>query len=153
MAVVKTILKNTDQEAIVKVQGTAGAATIDLATDLLASSQALDGATQTVNITGFQWSGDTNGVIQITRNSVVIATLQTTAAGALEMNGQMMIPDTIENTQDIVVTISGAQSECWIKLRKAGGYKSKVENSTYGSYDDPTRVGASTTLSGSPDKV
>lgn len=153
MAVVKTILKNTDQEAVVKVQGTAAAATITLATDLLASSQALDGATQTVNITGFQWSGAPDGVITVTRNSVVIATLQTTAAGALEMNGQMMIPDTIENTQDIVITISGAQSECWIKLRKAGGYKSKVENATYGSYDDPTRVGASTTLSGSPDKV
>lgn len=153
MAVVKTILKNTDQEAVVKVQGTAASATIALATDLLASSQALDGATQTVNITGLQWSGAPDGVITVTRNSVVIATLQTTAAGALEMNGQMMIPDTIENTQDIVVTISGAQSECWIKLRKAGGYKSKVENATYGSYDDPTRVGASTTLSGSPDKV
>lgn len=153
MAVVKTILKNTDQEAVVKVQGTAASATITLATDLLGSSQALDGATQTVNITGLQWSGAPDGIITITRNSVVIATLQTTAAGALEMNGQMMIPDTIENTQDIVVTISGAQSECWIKLRKAGGYKSKVENATYGSYDDPTRVGASTTLSGSPDKV
>lgn len=153
MAVVKTILKNTDQEAVVKVQGTAASATIALATDLLGSSQALDGATQTVNITGLQWSGAPDGVITVTRNSVVIATLQTTAAGALEMNGQMMIPDTIENTQDIVVTISGAQSECWIKLRKAGGYKSKVENATYGSYDDPTRVGASTTLSGSPDKV
>ena len=153
MAVVKTILKNTDQEAVVKVQDTAASATIALATDLLASSQALDGATQTVNITGLQWSGAPDGIITITRNSVVIATLQTTAAGALEMNGQMMIPDTIENTQDIVVTISGAQSECWIKLRKAGGYKSKVENATYGSYDDPTRVGASTTLSGSPDKV
>lgn len=153
MAVVKTILKNTDQEAVVKVQGTAASATIALATDLLGSSQALDGATQTVNITGLQWSGAPDGIITITRNSVVIATLQTTAAGALEMNGQMMIPDTIENTQDIVITISGAQSECWVKLRKAGGYKSKVENATYGSYDDPTRVGASTTLSGSPDKV
>ena len=153
MAVVKTILKNTEQEAIVKVQGTAAAATITLDVDLLSASQTLDGATQNVTITGLQWSGATNGEIQITRNSVVIATLQTTAAGALEMGGQMMIPDSIESDEDIVVTISGAQSECWLRLKKVSGYKPKVENSTYGAYDDPTRIGASTTLSGSPDKA
>lgn len=153
MAVVKTILKNTEQDAVVKVAGTAAAATITLATDLLSTRQALDGATQTVTIAGLQWSGAPDGIITISRNSVVIATLQTTAAGALEMNGQMMIPDSIEATSDIVVTISGAQSECWIRLKKVGGYKPKVEYSTYGAYDDETRVGASTTTSGSPDKV
>lgn len=153
MAVVKTILKNTEQDAVVKVAGTAAAATITLATDLLSTRQELDGATQTVTIAGLQWSGDTNGIIQITRNSVVIATLQTTAAGALEMNGQMMIPDSVEATSDIVVTISGAQSECWIRLKKVSGYKPKVEYASYGAYDDESRVGASTTTSGSPDKV
>ena len=153
MAVAKTILKNTEQDAVVKVAGTAAAATITLATDLLSTRQELDGATQTVTIAGLQWSGDTNGIIQITRNSVVIATLQTTAAGALEMNGQMMIPDSVEATSDIVVTISGAQSECWIRLKKVSGYKPKVEYASYGAYDDESRVGASTTTSGSPDKV
>lgn len=142
MAVTKTILKNTNNESVVKVAGTAAAATIDLSTDLLASTQALDGATQTVNIVGLQWSGAPDGVITITRNSVVIATLQTTAAGALEMNGQMMIPDTIENTSDLVVTISGAQSECWIRLRKVGGYATKVETAVFGAYDDQSVVGS-----------
>jgi len=153
MAVVKTILKNTNQESIVKIAGTAAAATITLGTDLVASTQAVDGATQTVNIIGLVWTGAAEGVIQITRNSVVVFTLQSNAAGALDFAGQQMIPDTIENTQDVVVTISGAQAECWIRLRKIGGYVTKVEDATYGSYDDPTRVGASTTLSGSPDKV
>ena len=153
MAVVKTVLKNTNQEAVVKVAGTAAAATIDLSVDLLAASQALDGETQTVNIAGLVWTGATNGIIQITRNSVVVATLQANAAGGLDFTGQMMIPETIGNTSDIVVTISGAQAECWIRLRKVSGYATKVEYATYGSYDDETRVGASTTLSGSPDKA
>jgi hypothetical protein len=153
MAVVKTILKNTNQEAVVKVAGTAAAATIDLDVDLLPASQAKDGDTQTVNIAGLVWTGASGGVITITRNSVVVATLQAAPSGAIDFTGQMMIPDTISNTSDIVVTISGAQAECWIRLRKVSGYASKVEYATYGSYDDETRVGASTSLSGSPDKV
>jgi hypothetical protein len=107
MAVTKTVLKNTNQESVVKVAGTAAAATIDISTDLLASTQALDGATQTVNIIGLVWTGATDGIITITRNSVVITTLQANAAGMLFFDGQSMIPDTIQNTSDIVVTISG----------------------------------------------
>jgi len=153
MPVVKTVLKNVNQEAVVKVAGTAAAATIDLSTDLVASTQALDGETQTVNIVGLVWTGATDGIITITRNNVVIATLQANAAGALEFGGQQMIPETINNTSDVVVTISGAQAECWVRLRKVSGYATKVEYATYGAYDDETRIGASTSISGSPDKV
>jgi hypothetical protein len=151
MAVVKTVLKNVNQETVVKVAGTAAAATIDLSTDLVSATQALDGETQTVNIVGIVWTGAADGIITITRNSVVIATLQANAAGALDFAGQQMIPETINNTSDIVVTISGAQAECWVRLRKVSGYKTKVEYSTYGAYEDESRVGASTTLPGSPD--
>jgi hypothetical protein len=153
MAVTKTILKNANNESIVKVAGTAAAATIDLSADLVSSTQALDGATQTVNIAGLVWTGAADGIITITRNSVVVTTLQANASGALDFTGQMMVPETIENTSDIVVTISGAQSECWIRLRKTGGYADKVETGIYGSYDDTTRVGAKTTVTGSPDYV
>jgi hypothetical protein len=142
MAVVKTVLKNTNQESVVKVAGTAAAATITLATDLLASTQALDGETQTANIVGVTWTGGTNGIISIARNSVVVMTLQANAAGSLEFGGQNMIPDTIGSTSDIVVTISGAQAECWLRLRKVSGYATKVETATYGAYDDVTAVGS-----------
>lgn len=152
MAVVKTVLKNTNQEAVVKVAGTAAAATIDLNADIVASTQVADDGAQTVNIIGLVWTGAAGGVITITRNSVVITTLQANAAGALDFSGQQMIPETINNTHDVVVTISGAQAECWVRLRKVTGYTTKVEPATYGYYDDETRVGASTTLSGSPDK-
>ena len=141
MAVVKTILKLSETDAVVKVQGTAAAATIDLQTDLLASTQLLDGATQSVVISGVQWAGAADGIITITRNSIVIMTLQANAAGAFEMNGQKMIPDAIEKTNDVVVTISGAQAECWLRLKKIGGYKSKIETSVYGSYDNPALAG------------
>ena len=142
MAVTKTVLKNTNQESVVKVAGTAAAATIDISADLLASTQALDGATQTVNIIGLVWTGATDGIITITRNSVVITTLQANAAGMLYFDGQSMIPDTIQNTSDIVVTISGAQAECWIRLRKVGGFASKVETAVFGAYDNETAVGS-----------
>ena len=61
MAVVKTVLKNVNQETVVKVAGTAAAATIDLSTDIVAASQEIDGSTQTVNIIGLVWTGATDG--------------------------------------------------------------------------------------------
>ena len=153
MPVAKTVLKNVNQETVIKVAGTDATSTIDLSTDLVAASQETDGSTQTVNIIGLVWTGAPDGVVTLTRNSVVVATLQANAAGSLEFGGQAMIPETINNTSDIAVTISGAQAECWIRLRKVSGYKTKVEYSTYGAYEDESRVGASTTLSGSPDKA
>jgi hypothetical protein len=153
MAVTKTILKNTNQESVVKVAGTAAASTIDLSVDLLAGSQALDGATQRVNIAGVQWVGLANATITITRNSVNILTLPGGGADYIEFAAGSGFVDNIENASDIVVTIAGAEAQCYLTLRKVSGYATKVENATYGAYDDETRVGASTTLSGSPDKV
>lgn len=142
MAVVKTIMKKTHQEAIVKVAGTAAAGTIDLSADLVAAGQALDGDTQKVSITGVTWAGATNGVITITRNSIVIMTLQANAAGMLYFDGQSMVPDNIEEASDIVVTISEAQAECWLKLRKVSGYKTTIEPEQFGPYDNPAVAGS-----------
>lgn len=141
MAVTKTVLKKVHQEAVVKVAGTDAAATISLANDLLPSTQVLDGDTQTVSITGATWTGATNGIATISRGGVTVMTLQANAAGTLSFDGQTMIPDTIGSTSDIVVTISGAQTECWLKLRKVSGYKTTVEPEQFGSYDDPTTAG------------
>lgn len=152
MAVTKTILKNTHQEAIVKVAGTADTAIIDLDVDLTNSGQEAD-TTQVVTLAGIVWTGALNGVITITRNSIPVMTLNTNNPGDIDFTERGFIPDNTEQTQDISVVISGAQCECWIKLRKVSGYKTKIETTTYGPYDDPTRVGASTTMSGSPDRV
>jgi len=140
MAVTKTILKNTNQETIIKVAGTAAAATINLQTDCLASTQSLSGATQTANIVGVQWIGLSNSVITITRNSVNVNTINAEDGGSLFLAEGYVDPT--ENTSNVVVTISGAEAQCYIKLRKVGGYASKVETAVYGAYDDESAVGS-----------
>lgn len=153
MAVTKTILKNTNNEAVVKIAGTADGATINLSTDLVATTQAVDGATQTVNIAGVHWVGLPNATITITRNSVNILTLPGGGADYMEFAAGAGFVDSIENTSNIIVNIAGAEAQCYLVLRKVSGYATKVETVVYGAYDDVSRVGASTTLSGSPDKV
>lgn len=143
MAVTKTVLKKTQLESIVKVAGTAAAATIDLDVDLVADSEAAGtSGTQRVNIVGVVWTGASGGVITITRNSVVIMTLQAAPFGVIDFSGQQMISDSIENDEDVVVTISGAQAECWLRLRKVAGYNTKIQPEQFGSYDDPTSTTA-----------
>lgn len=151
MAVTKTVLKNTNQETVVKVAGTDAAVTIDLQTDCLASTQALDGVTQTVNIISANWTGLPSSTITVSRNSVTVLPITGDQPQNLDLAGQGYV-DTVENTSDVVVTITGTAA-IYLVLRKVSGYATKVENATYGIYDDPTRVGASTTMSGSPDKV
>ena len=142
MAVQKTILKKTHQEAVVKVAGTAAAATIDLDQDIIATGQTIDGDVQQVNIVGVTWTGADNGIITIARNNVTIMTLQANAAGMLDFSGQSMIPDSVNNASDVIVTISGAQAECWIRLRKVGGYKTTIEPEQFGPYDNPAVAGS-----------
>ena len=142
MAVRKTILKNTNQETIIKIPGTAAAATIDLDVDLLASTQAVSGGTQTVNIVGAKWHGLSGSTITVTRNSVNILTLPGDAPHDIDMAAGSGFVDSEENTSDIVVTIAGAEAQCYLILRKVGGYATKVETAVYGAYDDQTAVGS-----------
>ena len=142
MAVRKTILKNTNQETIIKIAGTAAAATIDLDVDLLASTQAVSGGTQTVNIVGAKWHGLSGSTITVTRNSVNILTLPGDAPHDIDMAAGSGFVDSEENTSDIVVTIAGAEAQCYLILRKVGGYATKVETAVYGAYDDQTAVGS-----------
>lgn len=147
----KTILKNTVQEAVVKITGV-GTETIGIATDVLADSQALSGATQTVNIVAMRYSGLASSAITVTRNSVVVSSFSAEGEGTINFIGEGYV-DSTGNTSDLVVAISGANAQLYLTLRKVSGYAPKVENATYGAYDDPTRIGASTSISGSPDKV
>jgi hypothetical protein len=149
----QAIIKNTHQEVVVKVWGASGVTeVIDIST-LLAAGQAVDGATQSVTITGVQWTGAPGGVATITRNNETIMTLQAAPTGMLLFDGQTMPSENRQATSDISVAITVAAAEVWIKMRKVSGYATFIEDATYGHYDDPTRIGASTTKSGSPDKV
>jgi len=142
MAVTKTILKNTNNETIVKIAGTAASATITLNSDCVASTQATSGATQTVNIVGFQFTGLASSTITIARNGTNITTVSAEGHDDVEFAAGMGFSDTIQNTSDIVVTIAGAEAQLYLTLRKVGGYASKVETAVYGAYDDQTAVGS-----------
>ena len=149
----QAIIRQTHQEAVIKVWGPAATTeVIDIST-LLATGQALNGGTQTVTIVGAQWTGASGGIATVTRNSETIMTLQSAPTGVLLFDGQTMPHDNRQSTSDISVAITGAAVEVWLKLRKVSGYATMIEDATYGSYDDPTRIGASTTKPGSPDYI
>jgi len=151
----QAILKLTHQEAAIKVWPSdtdeEGSNIIALA-DLVAAGQEVDtDVDQVVNIVGIAWMGAPEAVITISRDDETIMSLPCTGASTMDFTGQNMPPDSINNTDDLDITFEGV-GQLYIKLRKVSGYLQQIEDATYGSYDDPTRVGASTTLSGSPDK-
>jgi len=141
MAVTKTIIKNTNQETIVKVGGTAGSATIALATDCLATTQALDGATQSVDIVTAQVNGLLSSSITIVRNAIPVMAFAPENSGVFNFEGNGF-RDSVENTKDIVVTVSGAEAHVYLTLRKVGGYATKVETANFGAKDNEAVVGS-----------
>ncbi len=153
MAMTITTLKNTNQETVIHFASSlAESGTITIA-NLTASSQARNADTPTVNIVKWSISGELASKVNIVRNSknVIVAAPENAPYAELNAWG---IPLTNDNTSDIVITNGAAKEVTGILvLRKVAGWATKVEDATYGAYDDPTRVGASTTLSGSPDKV
>lgn len=142
MALTKSILKLSESEVVVKVAGAGGTVTIDLQTDLITPTQALE-ATQTVTITGVRWSGEMNNVLLIDRNNVRVLTLPTDVADYLAFDGQEMPPENTQATSDIVIGQTGTgQVELYLKLRKVSGYAPKIETAAFGPYDNPNVVGS-----------
>lgn len=141
MAVTKTVIKNTHNEAVVKVAGTAAGATITLATDILSSNQVVDGATQTVNLVGVHVTGLLGSSITIARNSVNILTAAGENGGYFDFKQQGFV-DNIQNTRDIVVTIAGAEAQAYLVLHKVGGYAPTIELASFGAHDDPAVAGS-----------
>lgn len=148
-----TIIRNTNLETIIKFEGSVAdtAATIDIST-LTATTQARNAETPTVNIVKFIASGLLTAGVMVVRNGVTVLAAAPESGVLLDLS-QNGISDNIQNTSNIVITTTGAVSTGYLVLRKLAGWATKVETATYGAYDDETRVGASTTISGSPDKV
>jgi hypothetical protein len=153
MAVLFTTLKNTNQETIMHFASTANeSGTITIA-NLTATTQARNSDTPIVNIVKYSITGELGAHVRIIRNSKTVLSCAPENAPYAEFNS-WGIPVTNDNTFDIVVNNNSAKDVTgFLVLRKVAGWATKVEDATYGAYDDPTRVGASTTLSGSPDKV
>jgi len=154
MAMVFTTVRNTNQEVVVHFQSSAAeAGTIALNTLAAATQQLTVGGTPKVDIVKFICTGELGSKITVARNSKTIIACAPENEAVIEFNA-WGIPVINDDTSDIVITNGAAKDVTgWIVLRKQAGWTNKVEFSTYGAYEDPTRVGASTTLSGSPDKV
>ena len=153
MAMTITTLKNTNQETVIHFASSAAeSGTITIA-NLTASTQARNSDTPTVNIVKWQITGELASKVTINRNSKIVIACAPENAPYAELNA-WGIPLTNDNGSDIVITNGAAKDVTGILvLRKVAGWDTEVENATYGAYDDPTRVGASTTMSGSPDKA
>jgi hypothetical protein len=141
MAVTKTILKNTHQEAVVKISGTAGSATIDISVDLLNAKQALNGSTVRVDIIDCIVTGLLGSGITVVRNSVPILAFAPENSLKLNFEGEGF-RENIQNNANIVVTISGAEAHIYLVLRKVTGFASMIETAQFGSYDNESAVGS-----------
>jgi hypothetical protein len=154
MAVLFTTVKNTNLETVVHFSSAAAESGTLALNTLTASTQALTaGGTPTVDIVKFVCTGELTSKISVVRNSKNVIVGSPENDINIEFN-TMGIPVNNDNTSDIVITNGAAKAVTgWLVLRKVAGWSTKVETATYGAYDDETRVGASTTQSGSPDKV
>lgn len=141
-AVRTTIIRNTNQETIIKYEGAASdtAATIDISL-LAAPSQARNSDTPTVNIIKFMCAGLLTAGVTVLRNGVYVLAAAPENAPILDLT-QNGISDNVQNTQNIVITCTGALSTGYIVLRKVAGWSTKVETATYGAYDNETVVGS-----------
>ena len=128
----KRILKLTNTEAIVKIDGEPGTVTIDLDVDLKLSSEDIVG-TPRVNIITMQASGKPNSVLSVARNSENLWDLQANTAELVDLNNIGGISDPTNNTSDIVVTSSTAEGQLLLRLRKVSGYVTKIRPAETGS--------------------
>ena len=150
MAVLFTTVKNTNQEVIVHFDTVAAESGTLTIANLGASTQARNSDDPTVNIVKFIATGADGAGLRIVRNGKNIISCAPENAPVLDLNSNG-ISDNTNNTYDIVVTNDVAKPVTgYLVLRKIAGWDTKVENATYGAYDDPTIVGASTTMDGSP---
>jgi len=154
MAMNFTTVRNTNQETIIHFETvTNESATITIA-DLGAGTQTRNSDDPKVNIVRFISTGVDGSAVIVSRNGKNIIACAPENAPILDLT-QYGITDGTNNDQDILIaqSVSSKPVSGYITLRKIQGWDTKVEPATYGAYDDVTRVGASTTASGSPDKA
>lgn len=138
MAATKTVLRVTNNRAIVRIVGTTAAdtATISLSTDLVGAGDALtSGGTPTANISMIKTS--TLNSITVVRNGTTVAALY--GADVLDQP-EFTLADA--NTSDIVVTFVGGAGAIWLDITKVAGYSPKMESAQFGGNDNIANVGS-----------
>jgi hypothetical protein len=134
MAATKTVLRLTNNSAIVRIVATAASdtATISLATDLKMTNETQSSPTATIPAVFYS----TGSNVTLTRNSVVV--------GNFYGNGEFEDPEMClvdQASSDIVVTFAAAGTAI-VKIRKTSGYTSPFQPEQFGAYDDPTSTTA-----------
>lgn len=125
MAVTKTIIKLSNTEAVIRISGIAGdTATIILDSDLLLPLEYLNNDPIKVNIGAVYCTGVSGGYASIIRNSVTIMDVACKSLNPINMMGEPFVPDSINNTSNIVVNISGQPAQVYIYLKKVSGFTS-----------------------------
>lgn len=138
MAATKTVLRVTNNRAMVRIVATAGAdtATITLNSDLVGSGDALTaGGTPTANISLIKTSSLNS--ITVARNGVSVATLY--GSDVIDQP-EFVLND--QNTSDIVVTFNTGGGMILLDITKVAGYSPKMESGTYGGGDNIAAVGS-----------
>lgn len=120
----KRILKATQNRAVVAlVFDAAGSETIDLQADIFSTGQAVDGATQSVDISAISISTPSEtGLVTIARN--VESVWVGLGSESYAFNGYTL---NRQNTSDIVVTAATAGTVI-LELAKTGGYTATIPN-------------------------
>lgn len=154
MAVNFTTIKNTNQEVVIHFESPATIqdGTITIA-DLAAASQARNSDTPKVNIVRFIASGEVGSTVIVQRDGKTVIACAPENAPFLDLPAMGISEDQKNNFNIVIQNQTAKQVSGYITLRKIQGWSTKVETATYGAYDDTSRVGASTTLDGSPDKA
>ena len=142
MAMTITTLKNTNQETVIHFASSlAESGTITIA-NLTAGTQARNADTPAVNIVKWQVTGELASKVNVVRNSKIVISCAPENAPYAELNA-WGIPLSNDNTFDIVITNAAAKDITGILvLRKVTGWSTKVEDATFGPYDNPAVVGS-----------
>lgn len=117
-------LKATQNRAVIAlVFDAAGSETIDLQTEIFSAGQAVDGATQTVDISAISISTPSEtGLVTIARNSESVWV--GLGSENYDFNGYTL---NRQNTFDIVITAATAGTVI-LELAKTGGYTATIPN-------------------------
>lgn len=120
MALIKTFLKNTANEVVVKVAGAGGATAITVKN---VSEEPIVGPTQGISILAARLNGELDNTVYLTRGAERVLTLTTNASDMLAFDGQEFAPENVNNTDTIYINqVGSGHTELYLRLRKAYGY-------------------------------
>ena len=152
MTMYVTTVRNTNQETIIHFETVDDTGyEIDISS-LAATTQVRNNDTPLVNIVRLICTGELGSKIVVSRDGKNIIVAAPENAPILDLT-QYGISDSINNDKNVTIdqTVAGKGMTGYITLRKLAGWDTKVEYAEYGAYEDETRVGARTDVSGSPD--